>query len=112
MDNSQKIIQAFQNKFDSMSPEERKKYLAVMGLKYKKVTELVPTDPKLGMTFVVSKAGHKRNPIPGVDVVKIIDGGGKTIPVYVFPDRKKPHGGIDQGKISAKKIKGMAKSGK
>lgn len=111
MDNSQKIIQAFQNKFDSMSPEERKKYLADMGLKYKKVTELVPAAPKLNMSFVVSKAGYNRTTIPGVDVVEIIDSD-KTIPVYVFPEGKKPHSGAAQGKIPVKKIKGMAKMGK
>lgn len=63
------------------------------------------------MTFMDLKAGHKRNPIPSMDVVKIIDGRG-TIPVYVFLDGKTTRSGVPHGKIPVKKIKNVVKSGK
>lgn len=109
MDNSEKIIQSFKKKFDSMSPEERKEYLDRMGLKYRKNTDLVPIDSKLNVASVVTKVGHKRVPIPDVDIIKIINGD-HSIPVCVFSDGKLSHDRVTKQKTPSKKIKGVVKS--
>lgn len=110
MDNSQKIILAFKKKFDSMSAEKKDQYLADMGLKYEKITEQVPVDPTIRITCVGSKVNHKHNPISGVNIVNL--DGAKCVPVHVYADRKKTHGGMTRVKIPLKKVKEPEKAGK